>query len=56
MKYERIRGARRNALWGLTEKLLALALPFLTRTALIYTLGLSYGGLGGLFSSILQCR
>ena len=54
MKYERIRGARRNALWGLTEKLLALALPFLTRTALIYTLGLSYGGLGGLFSSILQ--
>ena len=54
MKYERIRGARRNALWGLTEKLLALALPFLTRTALIHTLGLSYGGLGGLFSSILQ--
>ena len=54
MKYERIRGARRNALWGLAEKLLALALPFLTRTALIHTLGLPYGGLGGLFSSILQ--
>ncbi len=54
MKYERIRGARRNALWGLTEKLLALAFPFLTRTVLIDALGLSYGGVGGLFSSILQ--
>ena len=54
MKYERIRDTRRNALWGLMEKVLALALPFLTRTALINTLGLSYGGVGGLFSSILQ--
>ena len=54
MKYERIRGARRNALWGLMEKLLTLALPFLARTVLINTLGLAYGGLGGLFSSILQ--
>lgn len=54
MKYERVRNTRRNALWGLLEKLLSLLLPFLTRTALINALGLSYGGVGGLFSSILQ--
>ncbi len=54
MRYERVRNTRRNALWGLLEKLVALLLPFLVRTALINTLGLSYGGVGGLFSSILQ--
>ena len=54
MKYERVRNTRRNAAWGLLEKLLSLLLPFLTRTALINTLGLSYGGIGGLFSSVLQ--
>ena len=54
MKYERVRNTRRNAVWGLLEKLLSLLLPFLARTALINTLGLSYSGVGGLFSSILQ--
>ena len=54
MKYERVRNTRRNAVWGLMEKLLALLLPFLVRTVLINTMGLPYGGVGGLFSSILQ--
>ena len=54
MKYERVRNTRRNAVWGLMEKGLSLLLPFLVRTALIHTMGLSYGGVGGLFSSILQ--
>ncbi|MBR4540152.1 MAG: oligosaccharide flippase family protein [Clostridia bacterium] len=54
MKYERVRNTRRNAAWGMLEKGLSLLLPFLTRTALINTLGLSYGGIGGLFASILQ--
>jgi O-antigen/teichoic acid export membrane protein len=54
VKYERIHNTRRNAAWGLLEKLLALLLPFLVRTALISVMGLSYGGVGGLFASILQ--
>ncbi len=54
MKYERVRNTRRNAVWGLLEKGLSLLLPFLVRTALIHTMGLNYGGIGGLFSSILQ--
>lgn len=54
MKYDRVGNTRRNALWGLTEKLLSILLPFLTRTALIYLLGMAYAGVSGLFTSILQ--
>ena len=54
MKYERIRNTRRNALWGLMEKLCAILLPFLTRTALIRLLGLGYAGIGGLLTAVLQ--
>ena len=48
------RNAKRNALFGLLEKLTTLAFPFLTRTIIIYYLGAEYIGLGSLFSSVLQ--
>ena len=54
MKYKRVRNTRRNALWGLTEKALSIFLPFLVRTALIRSLGVSYAGVSGLFTAILQ--
>ena len=46
--------ATKNIMWGVLNKIVALALPFLTRTAMIYTLGTLYLGLNGLFTSILQ--
>lgn len=39
---------------GIFNKCIGLLLPFLSRTVLIYTLGLQYVGLNSLFSSILQ--
>ena len=39
---------------GIINKIVGLLLPFVSRTVLIYTLGLSYVGLNSLFSSVLQ--
>lgn len=50
----RTKNASRNIVWGFLEKLAAIIMPFIVRTALIYTLGAEYVGLNGLFSSILQ--
>lgn len=50
----RIENVSRNIFWGLLERFIALAVPFITRTVMIYTLGELYSGLNGLFTSILQ--
>lgn len=54
MQERRTKNASRNILWGITEKLITLGLPFVVRTVMIYTLGELYLGLNGLFTSVLQ--
>ena len=54
MGLSRTENASRNILWGAINKIISLGLPFITRTVMIYTLGMQYVGLGSLFSSILQ--
>ncbi len=51
---DRIKNTKRNAIWGIVNKFIAILLPFITRTVLIYVLGVEYVGINGLFSSILQ--
>ena len=53
-KANRTKNASRNIIWGVLNKTITLLLPFITRTVMIYTLGMKYVGLGSLFSSILQ--
>lgn len=53
MKLARAKNATRNILWGIIQKLRSLA-PFITRTLFIYTLGIEYLGLNGLFGSVLS--
>ncbi len=54
MKIERTKNATRNIIWGVTEKIITILLPFTTRTILIKVLGAEYLGLNSLFTSILQ--
>lgn len=51
---DRIRVVSRNLVWGVFSKCVALLFPFITRTVMIYTMGLPYLGLSGLFSSVLM--
>lgn len=53
MKIERTRNAGRNIVWGVIEKIVSYALPFISRTILIKLLGAEYLGLNSLFTSIL---
>ena len=53
MKIERTRNAKRNVLFGLIYKVINILLPFIVRTAMMYTLGMEYLGLSSLFTSIL---
>lgn len=50
----RTKNVSRNIIWGLLNKASSLGLPFISRTVMIYTLGMNYVGLGSLFSSILS--
>lgn len=54
MNSSRISNAKRNVVWAGVNKVTAILLPFLVRTVLIYSLGVNYLGIGGLFGSILQ--
>lgn len=54
MKIEKTRNAKRNIAVGLINKLVVLLLPFLVRTAFIYSLGAEYLGLNSLFTAILN--
>lgn len=53
-KVSRTKNASRNIMWGVLKSIVSCVLPFITRTVMIYTLGMDYVGLGSLFSSILQ--
>lgn len=50
----RTRNAARNIKWGLVYKFSTLAVSFIARTVMIYTLGAEYLGLNSLFSSVLR--
>ncbi len=54
MKVERTKNAKRNIMWGFLCKVVSIILSFMTRTVMIYVMGMDYVGLGSLFSSILQ--
>lgn len=54
MGLSRTENASRNIFWGVLNKVVTLVVPFITRTVMIYTMGMQYVGLGSLFSSILQ--
>lgn len=43
----------RNIAWGYIGNILSLIIQFVSRTVFIYTIGVSYLGINGLFSSIL---
>lgn len=53
MAESRVVRARKNIIWSLVYKFVAVLLPFITQTILIYILGAEYVGLSGLFKSIL---
>lgn len=54
MTTSRVQNARRNLVFGVINRAASMLMPFLSRTALIYILGMEYVGLNSLFASILQ--
>ncbi len=50
----RTKNASRNIVWSIVNWGVSALLPFVVRTCLIRTLGASYAGLNGLFTSIIQ--
>ncbi|MCI9173364.1 MAG: oligosaccharide flippase family protein [Lachnospiraceae bacterium] len=50
----RTANTKRNLYWGMAAKAVGLLLPFLTRSVMIYTLGMRYVGLDSLFKSLLD--
>ena len=44
----------KNTLFGFFNRLINILMPFITRTVIIYVLGMEYAGLNSLFSSVLQ--
>lgn len=50
----RTKNASRNIMFGIILKIYQLAIPFIMRTIMIYTLGVEYLGLNSLFASVLQ--
>ena len=54
MATDRTTRSAKNALAGMANKIIGIAVPFLLRTIMIQKLGVEYLGLNSLFSSILQ--
>lgn len=54
MQINKTENAARNMFFGTVQKVVNIIMPFITRTAMIYTLGANYLGLNSLFTSILQ--
>lgn len=53
MSDSRLKNTARNILSGLLLRIVSILLPFLNRTIILWTLGVEFTGLTGLFSSIL---
>ena len=41
--------AKRNLIWGFIQKIVSVLIPFVSRTIMIYVLGMEYIGLNSLF-------
>ncbi len=54
MENSRTKNTTRNIGAGLVNQLISIILPFINRTAILWTLGAEFTGLAGLFSSILN--
>lgn len=54
MQINKTKNAVRNVTYGIIQKIVNIALPFVTRTVMIYVLGANYLGLNSLFTSVLQ--
>lgn len=54
MEKSRTKNTVRNAKAGVIYQIVAIILPFINRTAILYTLGAEFTGLASLFTSILQ--
>lgn len=54
MKINRTKNAVNGVIFGSLSKLITIIFPFVTRTIIIYILGVQYLGLSSLFTSILQ--
>ncbi|MDR0919180.1 MAG: polysaccharide biosynthesis protein, partial [Oscillospiraceae bacterium] len=52
--HTRVKNVSKGIAWGFLFRIFSIILPFITRTIIIYYLGLEYTGLGSLFTSILQ--
>lgn len=50
----RLKNSKRNIVAGLVRQIVIIGLNFVIRTVVLYTLGVKYQGLSGLFTSILQ--
>ncbi len=54
MEKNRTKNTTRNIGAGLINQIISIVLPFINRTAILWTLGAEFTGLAGLFSSILN--
>lgn len=54
MEKSRTKNTTRNIGAGLLNQIISIVLPFINRTAILWTLGTEFTGLAGLFSSILN--
>ncbi len=54
MEGSRTSNTVKNIVFGWTNRIVLLILPFISRTVILYTLGAEYLGLGSLFTSILH--
>lgn len=50
----RAKNVSRGIVMGVLNMVISIILPFISRTIIIYTLGMEYVGLGGLFTSLLN--
>ncbi len=49
----RTQNAKGNIIWGVFNNCVIILMPFISRTVMIYTMGMQYVGLGSLFTSLL---
>lgn len=54
MKIQRTKNAAKSIFFGTVSQIYNIAVPFIMRTIMLYTIGVQYLGLNSLFSSILQ--
>lgn len=54
MNHSRTANTARNLYWGIITRVIGIVMPFISRTAMIYVLGMRYVGLDSLFASLLN--